>query len=363
MGFFLSYAVPGSEHSPQISHQRQCQTNSEWFMSTLNIFKSNSPSFPKIPCWCKHGYEGGCVPGTAPSTLWCSQKHRSKSIGSEEMGRIGHTGHTQGLYLPCTLDGRPLHHQRIIYNLTPVERGIQTPSLPKGHFKHQGKSQSSTRLDQEGTSGQQLPLRGLSNLRKRNRQWCRQWKGPHGHVSPSRTLTAAFFDFTKDTQTGLLQHTTSSIYSSTSWLTMDTMVSFSGAATREGQHLAVYSADNHHVNNINRKYCYPLAHIGSTCTPQVPVGLTSWGFVVFIWGSVCDQQTTAWMRLLHAMNLFLYKSVAVILAFFGLKLSLPYSLIPEITQVVIKLLECMKIIFHLWLKEAQFPKISVHNYW
>ena len=52
--------------------------------------------------------------------------------------------------------------------------------------------------------------------------------------------------------------------------------------------------DHRHVKNINRKHCYPLAHNGSTFTPQTPVGLTSrWAIVAL--HSVWDHQTTAWM--------------------------------------------------------------------
>lgn len=53
-------------------------------------------------------------------------------------------------------------------------------------------------------------------------------------------------------------------------------------------------SDRHDVKNINRKHCYPLAHNGSTFTPQTPVGLTSWRSIVVL-RSMCDHQTTAWM--------------------------------------------------------------------
>lgn len=60
-------------------------------------------------------------------------------------------------------------------------------------------------------------------------------------------------------------------------------------------------SDRHDVKNINRKHCYPLAHNGSTFTPQTPVGLTSWRSIVVLC-SVCDHQTTAWMStpIIHA---------------------------------------------------------------
>lgn len=186
------------------------------------------------------------------------------------MGRIGHTGYTQGLYLPCTLDGRPIHHQSIICDVTPLQRVIQTPSLPKGHSKHQVKSQLPARLHQKATSGQP-PLRSLSNLRERNKQWRHQWKmTTWTWLSPEEFLWTLLVDYfaTKDTQI-TMQHT----INSEETISIHLPNIFSSQEVAKQKSSKMTGADNWHHGEI--QWCCYIETVAPGSSVPITVMLTT----------------------------------------------------------------------------------------
>lgn len=94
-----------------------------------------------------------CAPRTTHSTLSWSQKQRYINPVAARVC---------GLYLPCTLDSHPFHHQSVICDLTPLEKGFPgtTPCL-----RHIPNTRGRARCQHHHQKGTTTSMRSLPKTR------------------------------------------------------------------------------------------------------------------------------------------------------------------------------------------------------